>query len=164
MVLTDSLFSELTLDDIHATFKPKVERSLLLDEIYNDPNLDFFILFGSLVSTIGNWSQSAYSVATNFLTSFVHDRRQRNQVGSVICPGAVGGVGYVSRHGRALSEHMSNVLGSRVVSERELHGLFAEAILAGPPDSGRNPDIIAGMSTASLVDQPNVLWYTNPKA
>lgn len=59
---------------------------------------------------------------------------------------------------------MSNVLGSRVVSERELHELFAEAILAGPPDSGRNPEIIAGMSTANSVDQPNVLRYTNPKA
>lgn len=84
MTLTDNLFSELTLDDIHAIFKPKVEGSLLLDELYNDSNLDFFILFGSLVGTIGNWSQSAYSAATNFLTSLVHGRRQRNQVGSVI--------------------------------------------------------------------------------
>lgn len=58
---------------------------------------------------------------------------------------------------------MSNMLGSHVVSEWNLHEVFAEAILAGPPDSGRNPEIIAGMPTANPVDQPNVLWYTNPK-
>lgn len=164
MVLTDGLFSELTLEGIHAMFKPKVEGSLFLDELYSDANLDFFILFGSLVGIIGNWSQSAYSAATNFLTSLVHGRRTlRNQVGSVIHPAEVRGVGYVSRQGRALSEHMGNTLGTNIVSERDLHELFAEAILAGPPDSGRNPEIVAGMSAAHPVEQPNIIWYANPK-
>lgn len=44
-----------------------------------------------------------------------------------------------------------------------LHELFAEAILAGLPNSGRNPDIIAGMSMADPSKQPNILWYPNPK-
>lgn len=165
MVITDSVFSELSLEGMQAMFKPKVEGSLLLDELYGQQSdLDFFILFGSMVGIIGNWSQSAYSAATGFLNSLVSQRRtQRNQVASLIHPAEVRGVGYVARMGRGLSDHMANTLGTNVVSERDLHELFAEAILAGPPNSGRNPEIIAGMSMADPSTQPNILWYTNPK-
>lgn len=44
-----------------------------------------------------------------------------------------------------------------------LHELFAEVILAGLPNSGRNPEIIAGISMADPSKQPNILWYPNPK-
>lgn len=164
MVLTDGVFSELSLEDIQGVFRPKIEGSLVLDELYGDDDLEFFILFGSRVGVFGNWGQSAYAAATDFLSGLIHRRRQRNLVGSVIHPGEVQGVGYVSRKGPSLLQHMKNTLGNSAISENDLNELFAEAILAGNPSTCRNPDIVAGMTVADPLKQPDIIWYQNPKA
>lgn len=163
MVLVDGMFSDSSLEDIQAVLRPKVEGSLLLDELYSDDDLEFFILFGSIVGIFGNWSQSSYSTGIEFLSSLIQRRRQRNLVGSVIHPGEIQGVGYVARQGPGLLEHMKNTLGDNVISESDLNELFAEAILAGHPSTGRNPDIVAGMATADPSKQPDIIWYQNPK-
>jgi len=58
---------------------------------------------------------------------------------------------------------MKNTLGDNVISESDLNELFAEAILAGRPSTGRNPDIVAGAVIADLWKQPDTIWYKNPK-
>lgn len=163
MVLTDSLFADISLETMHNQFKPKVQGSLILDELYSGHDLDFFILFGSLVGVVGNWSQSAYSAATSFMSGLIRSRHSRNLVGSIIHPGVVRGVGYVSHAGASVTQHMRNTMGTHTVSERDLHELFAEAILAGSPEAGRNSEICAGMSSVDPIEQPNIIWYQNPK-
>lgn len=164
MVLTDSLFAEVSLETLHNQFKPKVQGSLILDELYSGHDLDFFILFGSLVEVLGNWGQSAYSAATGFMSGLIRSRHDRGLVGSIIHPGVVRGVGYVSHAGASVTQHMKNTMGTNTVSERGLHELFAEAILAGSAQAGRNSEICAGMSSVDPIKQPNIIWYQNPKA
>lgn len=163
MVLVDSVFCESSLEDIQVVLRPKVDGSLLLDELYSHDDLEFFILFGSICGVFGNWSQSSYSAGTEFLTGLIQTRRQRNLVGSVIHPGEIQGVGYVARKGPVLLEHMKNTLGDNAISESDLNELFAEAILAGNPSTGRNPDIVAGIKTADPSKQPDIIWYQHPK-
>lgn len=50
------------------------------------------------------------------------------------------------------------------MTEEEPHESFAEAILAGHPSSHRNPEIIVGLATADPVEEPDIIWYQNPKA
>lgn len=164
MILLDQLLSSMSLDDWLKTIRPKVEGSTILNELYADNDLDFFILMGSISGHLGNSSQSAYAAANCFMSSLIQWRRERGLVGSIINPGQILGVGYVSNADSSwLLEHLTDALGCYHVSEQDLHELFAEGILAGRPDSGRNPDIIAGFRAAKPAEQKDIIWYRNTK-
>jgi acyl carrier protein len=162
LVLHDSPFDNVSLEMMQSTFAAKVHGSLLLDELAGDTDLDFFILCGSLAGVIGNWSQSAYSAANGFQAGLIRRRRMQKRVGSIIQPGPISGVGYIARKGADLAEYLRSSLGAEELSERELHELFAEAILAGHPTSKRNPEIVAGAPVADPVKQPDIIWYNSP--
>ncbi|OJJ71091.1 hypothetical protein ASPBRDRAFT_127455 [Aspergillus brasiliensis CBS 101740] len=162
MVLQDGAFAQATLDDVTTVLKPKVEGSKILDELYQDDDLDFFILMGSVAGIIGNFNQSIYAATSVFVEELVLQRRLRGQVGSVIHPGEVHGVGYVARLGAQERENLARIIGKSVLSERDLLEQFSEAILAGRPDSGRDPVIIGGIPMADPEVYPDVIWYRNP--
>lgn len=168
MILADQLFSKMTLEDWQRTTRPKVEGSILLNELYADKDLDFFILMGSISGPLGNRSQSSYAAANTFMSGIIRWRRGRNLAGSIVNPGQILGVGYVSNADEWLLRHLDDAIGCYHMSEHDLHDLFAEGILAGRPGTShtrrrRNPDIIAGFRTASPAAKPDVIWYRNPK-
>ncbi|KAL4935944.1 hypothetical protein BDV06DRAFT_228348 [Aspergillus oleicola] len=163
LVLADCEFVQTTVDIMQQNFAPKIQGSLVLDEL-SGPNVDleFFILFGSMTGIIGNWSQSAYSAATGFQAGLIHRRRARGLVGSIIHPGVISGVGYIARKGSSLAQHVRAATGSFLLSERDVEKLFAEAILAGSPQSGRNPELITGTPPINPAEHPDIVWYQNP--
>ncbi|OAA78803.1 Beta-ketoacyl synthase [Akanthomyces lecanii RCEF 1005] len=95
----------------------------------------------------------------SFMTSLISQRRSRGLVGSIISPGPILGVGYVSDADSTLREQLDEAIGCYNTSGQDLHELSAEAILAGRPEAGRNPDIIAGFKKASPIKQPGIKWY-----
>jgi acyl carrier protein len=175
MVLWDRLFVEADLPLLAGQLAPKVEGSLLLDEIFGEePTLDFFILFGSAVATIGNMGQSAYTAASNFLLGLAARRRARGLVASVIQPAQVtGDIGYLSGKGDAFWDRMFGMLGDHPVSEQDLHELFAHAILTGrgsetyPAGLGSaNADddvVLGGIRIQDPAKHPDILWFRTPK-
>ncbi|PWY93430.1 ketoacyl-synt-domain-containing protein [Aspergillus sclerotioniger CBS 115572] len=162
MVLRDSLFADMALEDVLHVLKPKVEGSLILDELYQDNDLDFFILMGSFAGVFGNFNQTAYAAAAEFMSGLVHQRRLRGQVGSIIHPGEIRGIGYVARMDSHLMDVLAQNVGNLSISERDLLELFAEAVVAGRPDSNRTPAIIGGLAMTDPAVYPDVLWYSNP--
>ncbi|KAE8358146.1 hypothetical protein BDV27DRAFT_163862 [Aspergillus caelatus] len=164
MILKDQMFATMSWEVLQQTLMPKVQGSLLLDEIFGSVPLDFFIMFGSLTSQLGNIGQSAYAAANGFMASIVKRRRDRGQVGSIISPGSIQGVGYLSRAQSWVMQSLRETMGSATLSAGDIHELFAEAILAGPPDAGKPADIIAGLSYVSPPTQPGIIWINDPKA
>ncbi|GFG26862.1 lovastatin nonaketide synthase [Aspergillus udagawae] len=162
LVLHDAPFVSVSLEMMQSTFAAKVLGSLVLDELSCGTDLDFFILCGSLAGVIGNWNQSAYSAANGFQAGLIRRRRMQNRVGSIVQPGVISGVGYIARKGAELAEYLRNSLGAEELSERDLHELFAEAILAGHPSSNRNAEIVAGAPVTDPVKQPDIIWYHSP--
>ncbi|MGD6960810.1 SDR family NAD(P)-dependent oxidoreductase [Fictibacillus phosphorivorans] len=69
-VIRDSAFINKEVVDIRDVLASKVEGTVYLDEATKDEPLDFFILFSSLASVIGNGGQSDYAVANSFLDHF----------------------------------------------------------------------------------------------
>ncbi len=136
-VIRDAWLSNTTYTDWEDITKPKVQGSILLSEVYSDKNLDFYILMGSISGHIGNRSQSAYAAANSFMSSLISQRRSRGLVGSIvgsiISPGPILGVGYVSDADSKLREQLNEATGCYNTSEQDLHELFTEAILAGRP-------------------------------
>jgi hypothetical protein len=160
MVLGDTLLSNMTFSNMQYVLKPKVDGSRFLDELFPNNDLDFFILFGSSVDVMGNSGQSAYCAANMFMNSLVSSRRKRGLAGSFIGLGEVKGVGYAARMNRKLND----IIGATLpLSEKEVHHMFAEGVLSGKPDSGRNPAMYAGMDSKDPKKDPDILWYPHPK-
>ncbi|CZT02515.1 related to polyketide synthase [Rhynchosporium agropyri] len=162
MILRDTMFANMDLDTMVSVLKPKVEGSQYLDECFPENTLDFFIMFGSLASILGNSGQSNYNAANMYMTSLAAQRRKRGLAASVMDLAGIIGVGYLSR--AALFTHQLLIrAGTSFTSERDLHQTFAEAFLAGKSDSGRNPEIIAGLRRTDSNEHPPVPWYHNPR-
>ncbi|QKX61835.1 uncharacterized protein TRUGW13939_08991 [Talaromyces rugulosus] len=163
LVLEDCEFVKASLDAIERNVAPKVQGSILLDEL-SGPNvdLDFFILFGSMMGVTGNWSQSAYSAATCFQASLIHRRRARGLVGSIIHLGLVNGIGIIARKGAGHINYVKNTTGSYLLSERDVDKFFAEAIFAGHPQSGRNAELMNGTAMVDPDEYPEIGWFEKP--
>ncbi|AEO63908.1 polyketide synthetase [Thermothielavioides terrestris NRRL 8126] len=150
MVLDDTVFSVMPLEKMTKVLRPKVLGAIHLDALFGpDTGLDFFVFFSSAVTIAGNRGQSAYSAANSFMTALAHQRRRRGLAASILHIGAVMGVGYVNRNWMAALHETARV-GFQLLSEREFHLCFGEAVLASHPRSGRNPELMTALRTSGL--------------
>ncbi|KKY25511.1 putative pks-nrps protein [Phaeomoniella chlamydospora] len=164
MVLSDKLFIDMNAETLNNTLQPKVDGTKYLDELFSHASLDFFILFSSLATVVGNGGQSNYHAANMFMESLAAQRRERGLSASVISIGMVVDVGYVQRAGRKIEDHLRKLF-YRPLSESDVHHLFAEAVLTSSPDSKRNEIIHLGLQP--FVDSPDAKsrppWYSNAR-
>ena len=62
--------------DCAAVIDPKVKGSLILDELLSDRQLNFFVLFSSITSIVGDVARIDYCSANAFMDAFSHYRNQ----------------------------------------------------------------------------------------
>ena len=137
----------MSLETMNQVLRPKVQGAIVLDELFQDKSLDFFIFFSSITAIAGNRGQSAYTAANMFMTALASQRRKKGLAASILHICAVVGVGYVNR---GFSESIFDALrkvGYMRMSERWLRLCFAEAILASDPRSERGSEVITGVDT-----------------
>lgn len=144
MVLQDSMFQNMSFEELITCLGPKVEGTTFLDEMFYKSPLDFFIVFSSLTAVVGNSGQSNYAAANMFMTALAAQRKKRGVAGSAIDISSLMGIGYVERSDRLDAEYFTR-LGYTNISEQDLHQLFAEAITAGRPGSKDNAEIVTGV-------------------
>ena len=80
----------------------KVRGTWNLHNACSEKQLDFFVLFSSVVGTAGNPGQSSYGAANTFVDAFVTYRRAQGLPASRVTLGAVEEVGNFSRNTRLL--------------------------------------------------------------
>ncbi|KAL8879544.1 MAG: hypothetical protein Q9198_002863, partial [Flavoplaca austrocitrina] len=165
MVLSDKMFADMTYESFQDVLKPKVDGSRNLDEIFSGDDLDFFILFSSISAVTGQRSQANYAAANNYMVGLALERRARNLPASVIDIGMVIGIGVVTRtedgEGISAMETALRKLDYMPVSERDLHHLLAEAIVAGRSD--QSPEIVTGLETYNTASGNKPFWHKNPR-
>lgn len=76
-VLGDGAIQHKTLAELKNVLSPKVAGTIVLDTIFKDAALDFFVLFSSLSAIKPGFGQVAYAAANNFLDAFAYSRRAR---------------------------------------------------------------------------------------
>ncbi|KAF2819712.1 hypothetical protein CC86DRAFT_429870 [Ophiobolus disseminans] len=167
MVLNDGLFNVMSHADFEGTLRPKVTGTIFLNQLFDKPDLDFFITFSSLAYVTGNFGQTSYAAANAFMTSVVEGRRKRGLVGSVMHLAGVFGIGYINRTNRNIIERLGK-LGYANISEYDFHQFFAEAVLAGPPQSGRCYEVASALrpidpeqedNPPGWLDMPRLAYY-----
>jgi thioesterase domain-containing protein/NAD(P)-dependent dehydrogenase (short-subunit alcohol dehydrogenase family)/acyl carrier protein len=76
-VVNDSLIALKTIEEIESVFAPKVYGTMVLDMVFRDHPLDFFVVFASSSTITAPAGQVDYVAANAFLNGFVQSRSQR---------------------------------------------------------------------------------------
>nr|ALQ32774.1 putative polyketide synthase [Fusarium babinda] len=160
LLLSDRTFSEFKVSDFTKVFGPKVKGTQNLHELLMDQKLDFFIMFSSLASVVGNRGQANYAASNLFMSAIAEQRRAKGLAASVMHIGMVLGVGYVSSTGAyEATLRSSNYM---AISETNLLNMFSQAILVGQPDSTHAPELITGLNRFSLEPEAQkYFWRDN---
>ncbi|MBP5971507.1 SDR family NAD(P)-dependent oxidoreductase [Brasilonema sp. CT11] len=77
-VTGDSLIQQKTKEQAESVMTCKVKGTLILDGIFRDSKLDFFIVLSSLNSIISGFGQVDYCAANAFLDAFAHRQSKRD--------------------------------------------------------------------------------------
>ena len=152
----------MSFDELVTVLKPKVDGSVYLDELFSENTLDFFVFFSSISAVTGNAGQANYGAANSFMCSMAAHRRNRGLAASVINIGVIIGVGYVTREVTTSGLNHLHKNGYMWMSESDFHQTFAEAILAGRPESGLTPEITTGLRLIKSDESHLPIWYDNP--
>ncbi|CAG7565352.1 unnamed protein product, partial [Fusarium equiseti] len=145
MVLRDALFENMPYEDFMKVLNPKVLGSRLLDEMFYDTPLDFFIFFSSTTAVMGNSGQSNYIADNMYMNALAAQRKKRGVAASSIDISSIIGLGYVER-AEDLSEDTFIKMGYKPMSEQDLQKLFAEAIVLGRPDCHEVCELVTGVT------------------
>ena len=130
MVLQDTMFLDLDLPRLNKVLLPKVQGSILLDELFSTDTLEFMIFFSSMASVTGNPGQAAYNAANMFMTSLAAQRQSRGLAGYAINIGAIVGNGYVTRELNMDQQNYLYRVGHVWMSEQDFREVFAEGVLS----------------------------------
>ncbi|KAJ5327638.1 Acyl transferase/acyl hydrolase/lysophospholipase [Penicillium brevicompactum] len=158
MVLQDTMFIDLDLPRLDKVLNPKVEGSILLDELFPENTLDFMIFFSSMAAMTGNPGQVAYNAANMFMASLAAQRRKRGLAGHAINIGAIVGNGYVTRELNMGQQSYLYRVGHSWMSEQDFHEVFAEGVLSCLDRVG-SAELCCGLR---IDDDESKIWVSNP--
>jgi NAD(P)-dependent dehydrogenase (short-subunit alcohol dehydrogenase family)/acyl carrier protein len=93
MVLDDGVIANLDAERFARVLAPKVDGAVNLDRATRDMRLDYFVLFSSVTTLIGNYGQGNYVAANAFMEGLARARRQRGLPALAVGWGAISDVG-----------------------------------------------------------------------
>ena len=96
MVLDDAPIEHLTEDRMWKAMAPKIMGAWHLHTLTAEKPLDFFVLFSSFASIVGNAGQANYVAGNAFLGALAYYRRARGLPALAIDWGVIGDVGHVA--------------------------------------------------------------------
>ncbi|MDB5559437.1 MAG: Beta-ketoacyl synthase, partial [Enterovirga sp.] len=133
MVLEDSLIANMTEEQFANVLNPKVTGVGHLDRLTREDGLDYFVLFSSITTFVGNPGQAAYVAANGYLEGVARARRQEGLPGTAFAWGAIGDVGVLARQ-KGLAESLAKRVGVKAMPAREALDLMAQALSRDPLD------------------------------
>ena len=97
MVLDDAMVATVTPEQIERVLRPKIAGAEILDGLTRDLQLDYFVMYSSATTLIGNPGQGAYVAANGYLEGLARRRRRAGLPGLAIAWGAIEDVGVLAR-------------------------------------------------------------------
>ncbi|KAJ5703384.1 hypothetical protein N7493_011773 [Penicillium malachiteum] len=159
MVLQDTMLLDLDIPRLEKVFRPKIQGSLLLDELFPEDTLDFMIFFTSMAAVTGNPGQVAYNAANMFMNSLAAQRRSRGLAGYAINIGAIVGNGYVTRELNMDQQNYLYRVGHSWMSEQDFREVFAEGVLSCRDRTGSSSELFSALR---IDDDDTKCWVANP--
>ena len=134
MVLEDGLLEGLDEQCLERVLAPKVDGVRALDAAVRADKLQYFVVYSSAATLIGNPGQGAYVLANAYLEGFVRERRARGEPGLAIGWGAISDVGVVARD-RELAERIARTTGVTGIPARDALAFLGKLLARGADTS-----------------------------
>ncbi|QQD73257.1 type I polyketide synthase [Acidithiobacillus ferrivorans] len=97
-VIDDALAQNLTATQIDAVLRPKIAGAWHLHQNSQSAPLDFFVLYSSVTTLLGNPGQAHYVAANTWMEALATQRRAQGLPATAVLWGAIGDVGYLARN------------------------------------------------------------------
>jgi acyl transferase domain-containing protein/NADPH:quinone reductase-like Zn-dependent oxidoreductase/NAD(P)-dependent dehydrogenase (short-subunit alcohol dehydrogenase family)/acyl carrier protein len=123
MVLEDALMRNLGRDSLQRVLAPKMLGARNLHELTRDLPLDFFVLYSSATTTLGNPGQGSYVAANMYLESLAECRRRVGLPAIAVGWGPIGDVGFLARNERVRDVLVARIGGQLLSSAQALNQL-----------------------------------------
>lgn len=140
MVLDDCLITDLSSEKMVNVMKPKIHGAWNLHLLTKDLSLDFFIMYSSIASYIGNLGQANYVASNMYLESLAQYRQHLGLPALTVSLDAILDVGALARD-EQLKDLLLNKRGvTGITSEQALNSIFENAgsnvsnYMIGKPD------------------------------
>ena len=128
MVLDDAIAANLDRARFLEVLRPKVAGAETLDRLTRRLPLDYFVLFSSATTVIGNPGQGAYVAANGFLEGLARERRAAGLPALAVAWGAIADVGVVARRG-ATRDSLAQRAGVKGLEARAALDALGEALV-----------------------------------
>jgi phthiocerol/phenolphthiocerol synthesis type-I polyketide synthase C len=137
MVLDDAIIANISERRLLDVLRPKIAGAEILDRLSRDLSLDYFLLFSSATTAIGNPGQGAYVAANGYLEGLARRRVQAGLPALAIGWGAIADVGVLAR-ASSTRESLAARVGVNGMKARVALDLMAEALTypGGPQGDG----------------------------
>ncbi|KAI0596926.1 hypothetical protein F4775DRAFT_603144 [Biscogniauxia sp. FL1348] len=163
MVLDDRVFAQMTTEIWNRVLLPKALGSQNLDRVFSEPDLEFFIMTSSFAAIGGHPGQSNYAAANMYMNGLAANRRKRGLAGSALNIGVIYGMGFLHREKDHLYAGLERE-GYPPISERDIHHMFLEAIVAGRAGVPDQPvDITTGLNRFKPGEENPLHWHLDPR-
>jgi phthiocerol/phenolphthiocerol synthesis type-I polyketide synthase C len=97
MVLDDALIENLTPARIEPVLRAKIGSARVLDQLSKKMQLDWFVMFSSATTVVGNPGQASYVAANAYLEGLAQLRRANGLPALTVGWGAISNAGYLAR-------------------------------------------------------------------
>jgi acyl transferase domain-containing protein/NADPH:quinone reductase-like Zn-dependent oxidoreductase/NADP-dependent 3-hydroxy acid dehydrogenase YdfG/acyl carrier protein len=102
MVLEDGPVEQMTPERFWRAASPKILGTWNLHQLTLDAPLDFFIMYSSATTCLGNPGQANYVAGNAFMEGLAHLRRAQGLPATAVSWGAISDTGYLARNSRVL--------------------------------------------------------------
>ncbi|MFF7994798.1 SDR family NAD(P)-dependent oxidoreductase [Kitasatospora xanthocidica] len=135
MVLDDAAVSNITDDQLERVWHPKVTGAWRLHEATAGLPLDWFVLYSSMASLLGNPGQGAYSAANAWLDAFATWRTALDLPALAVNWGPWGETGAATGFAKRGYRTIPTAEGLEALGALLTHGRVRTGVIPGPPDT-----------------------------
>ena len=155
-VYDDAIVANLTRDRLDAVLTTKVTGAVVLDRLTRSTPLDYFILYSSATTLIGNPGQGAYVAANAFLEGLARRRRREGLPAFAAAWGAIEDVGVLARSGSTATNLLART-GVQGMTARAALNRLADALSQDDPGRGGSGLAIASVNWSTAREHLPVL-------
>ncbi|MBN3823118.1 SDR family NAD(P)-dependent oxidoreductase [Burkholderia sp. Ac-20384] len=123
MRIDDGLLRNVDDARFAAVLEPKVAGAWNLHRATQRCELDFFVVYSSATTYLGNPGQGAYVAANGFLEALVAHRRANGQPATFMAWGPVEDVGFLARHAGTREALQARIGGASITSDEAMAAL-----------------------------------------
>ncbi|MGR8933295.1 MAG: SDR family NAD(P)-dependent oxidoreductase [Gammaproteobacteria bacterium] len=129
-IIDDALIRQMDRERFLRVFMPKAQGAWNLHRLSESQPLDFFVVYSSMTTFLGNPGQANYVAANSYLEALADYRRAQGLPALFVALGAIDDVGFLTRH-QTVKELLTARLGTQAMSSDMALHMLEKMLVSG---------------------------------